>query len=607
MAKIVAVTGCPTGIAHTRMAEEALKKTAQIMGHEIKVETQGAEGARNVLSDQDIATADVVIISSDIYVDASRFAGRPMYAVSTSQAIRNTQAVIEDALEEAVTAPKPLAAEVQPQEVEAPAVSLEQAAGSRYIVAITSCPTGIAHTFMAAEGVKKGAEALGYQAKVETQGSVGSQNTLTEEDIRRAEVVVIAADTKVNKSRFAGKPIYETSTNAAINNGVQVVKDALAQAQVQAPAGAAGKTDYVSSVSQAKASRSASRTGPYKHLMTGVSYMIPFVVAGGLMIALSFAVGGIYVYEQEGTLGWALFQIGAPSAFALMVPILAGFIAYSIADRPGLAPGMIGGMLAVSTGTGFLGGIIAGFIAGYATDWFNKVIKLPRNLAGLKPVLILPLLGSGVVGLLMLFVIGTPVSIAVEALTAWLTGMQQSSAVILGLILGAMMAFDMGGPVNKAAYTFAVGLLDSNIYLPMAAVMAAGMTPPLGLALSTFLFKNRYSEDEREAGKAAAVLGLSFITEGAIPFAAKDPLRVIPSIMLGSAVTGALSMLFNAQLRVPHGGVFVLPIPNAVTNLGLYVVAILIGTVVTTGALFVLKRPVSEEEEMLAEVEPAVA
>jgi PTS system fructose-specific IIC component len=606
MAKIVAVTGCPTGIAHTRMAEEALKKTAQIMGHEIKVETQGAEGARNVLSDQDIAAADVVIISSDIYVDASRFAGKPMYAVSTSQAIRNTQAVIEDALEEAVTAPKPLAAEAQPQAVEAPAVSPEQAVGSRYIVAITSCPTGIAHTFMAAEGVKKGAEALGYQAKVETQGSVGSQNTLTEEDIRRAEVVVIAADTKVNKNRFAGKPVYETSTNAAINDGVQVVKDALAQAQVQ-ETGAAGKTDYVSSVSQAKASRSASRTGPYKHLMTGVSYMIPFVVAGGLMIALSFAVGGIYVYDQEGTLGWALFQIGAPSAFALMVPILAGFIAYSIADRPGLAPGMIGGMLAVSTGTGFLGGIIAGFIAGYATDWFNKVIKLPRNLAGLKPVLILPLLGSGVVGLLMLFVIGTPVSIGVDAMTAWLTGMQQSSAVILGLILGAMMAFDMGGPVNKAAYTFAVGLLDSNIYLPMAAVMAAGMTPPLGLALSTFLFKNRYSEDEREAGKAAAVLGLSFITEGAIPFAAKDPLRVIPSIMLGSAVTGALSMLFNAQLRVPHGGIFVLPIPNAVTNLGLYVVAILIGTVVTAGALYVLKRPVSEEEEMLAEVEPAVA
>ncbi len=460
-----------------------------------------------------------------------------------------------------------------------------------FIVAITSCPTGIAHTFMAAEGLQRGAESLGHTIKVETQGSVGAENTLTAADIAAAELVIIAADTRVDLSRFAGKRIYETSTKAAIHDGAAVVKTALEQAR--AKTASAGAPDLVDQVAAAKAARAAGVAGPYKHLMTGVSYMLPFVVAGGLLIALAFAFGGIYVYEEanRGTLGWALFQIGAPSAFALMVPILAGFIAFSIADRPGLAPGMIGGMLASSTGSGFLGGILAGFIAGYATLWLNRNLNLPKTLAGLKPVLILPLLSSLFVGLLMVYVIGQPVSSALNALTAWLQSMEQSSALALGLILGAMMAFDMGGPVNKAAYTFATGLLASQVTTPMAAVMAAGMTPPLGLALATWLFKDRFGNEEREAGKAAAVLGISFITEGAIPFAAKDPLRVIPSIMVGSAVAGALSMVFGATLAVPHGGIFVLPIPNAVGNLPMYVAAILAGTLVTAGMLYVLKRP----------------
>lgn len=482
---------------------------------------------------------------------------------------------------------------------------------AKKIVAVTSCPTGIAHTFMAAEGIEQGAKALGHDVKVETQGSVGAENELTAADIQEADLVIIAADTKVNLARFAGKPIYQTSTKAAINDGQTVVETALAEAAVQsAPTPEAADADFAESVQRSKTERSASRTGPYKHLMTGVSYMIPFVVAGGLLIALGFAFGGIYVFEEEGTFGQALFQIGAEAGFALMVPILAGFIAYSIADRPGLAPGMIGGILAGITGSGFLGGIIAGFIAGYFTQWLNGVIRLPRNLQGLKPVLILPLISSAVVGLLMIYVIGVPVSAALDAMTAWLTGMQDTSRLLLGVILGAMMAFDMGGPVNKAAYTFSVGLLDSDVFLPMAAVMAAGMTPPLGLALATMLFKNRFTQEEQEAGKAAAVLGISFITEGAIPFAARDPLRVIPSIMIGSAVTGALSMLFDAQLRAPHGGVFVLPIPNAVTNLGLYVVALIVGTVVTAGALFLLKRPVAEvglEVEAEPEVQPVIA
>ncbi len=286
-----------------------------------------------------------------------------------------------------------------------------------------------------------------------------------------------------------------------------------------------------------------------------------------------------------------------------MVPILAGFIAYSIADRPGIAPGMIGGMIASTIGSGFLGGIAAGFLAGYAVKWMSDYIRLPRTLDGLKPVLILPLLGTLVVGLLMYFVVGEPVAVALAAITAWLKGMQGSSAVFLGLLLGAMMAFDMGGPVNKSAYAFATGLIVSEVYAPMAAVMAAGMVPPLGLALATVLFKNRFSLDEREAGGATAVLGISFITEGAIPYAAKDPLRVIPALMIGAAVTGALSMVFGCELRVPHGGVFVLPIPNAVTNLGPYLIAIVVGTLITTGALFFLKRPL----ETPATLKPARA
>jgi len=489
---------------------------------------------------------------------------------------------------------------------------------TKKIVGVTSCPTGIAHTFMAAEGVQRGAEALGYEVKVETQGSVGSQNTLTAEDVRAADLVIIAADTNVDMSRFVGKRVYETSTKAAINDGEAVVKAAMEQASVY---GEAKSADYVSNVQATKAARSAARTGPYKHLMTGVSYMIPFVVAGGLLIAVAFAARGIYAYDATLNLtgetiaatGWTtfwanLFAIGAQGGFGLMVPILAGFIAFSIADRPGLAPGMIGGIIAGITGSGFLGGIIAGFIAGYTVDWLKNTIKLPNSLAGLMPVLILPLLGSIVTGLLMFYVIGTPVSAALDALTEWLNGLQQSSAVVLGLILGAMMAFDMGGPVNKAAYAFSVGLLDSQVYLPMAAVMAAGMTPPLGLALASFLFKNKFTADEREAGKAAAVLGISFITEGAIPFAARDPFRVIPSIMVGSAITGALSMVFGAALRVPHGGVFVLPIPNAVSNLGLYIVAIVVGTLVTTGMLYLLKKPISEVAmETVEEPQAAIA
>jgi PTS system fructose-specific IIC component len=595
MAKIVAVTGCPTGIAHTVMAAEALRKTADVMGHTITVETRGAEGAQNVLSPADIAAADVVIISSDIYLEMDRFAGKPVLAVTTSEAIRKTRAVIENALAEAAdTGPIPAPAD------QAERAAAETAEGPKRLVAVTSCPTGIAHTFMAAEALRKAAVSLGHQIKVETQGSVGAKNVLSAEEIQAADAVIIAADAYVDKLRFAGKRLYETSTKAALHEGAMVIQAALDLPQPP-------KGEYIEKVKELKKARSATRSGPYKHLMTGVSYMLPVVVAGGLLIALAFAFGGIYAGKAEGTFGWALMQIGGSTAFALFVPVLGGFIAYSIADRPGLAPGLIGGMLATTVGAGFLGGIVAGFIAGYVTLLLNAKIKLPDNLQGLKPVLILPLISTLIVGLLMIYVVGPPVGRALSALTSWLTGLQEGSAILLGLILGAMMAFDMGGPVNKAAYTFSVGLLASKIYAPMAAVMAAGMVPPLGLALAATLFKNRFTADERETSKAAFVLGISFITEGAIPYAARDPFRVIPGIMIGGAVTGALAMLFGAHLLVPHGGIFVLMIPNAVTHLALYVLAIVVGTLVTAGALFFLKRPVLEPESGLSAVQAEAA
>jgi PTS system fructose-specific IIC component len=464
------------------------------------------------------------------------------------------------------------------------------------LVAITACTTGIAHTFMAAQELQRAAQEQGDTIRVETQGAVGAENTLTPAEIAGADAVIIAADTKVDLSRFAGKPIYETSTNAAINDGQAVVKNALAKA-ASGPAPQARQADYMAEVQAGKAKQKRSITGAYKHLLTGVSYMIPFVVAGGILIALGFAVGGVNVDKATSGLGWALFTIGAKGAFVLFVPILAGYIAYSIADRPGLAPGMVGGLLSTTViGAGFLGGMLAGFLAGYTVYWLNRLIKLPRNLVGLMPVLILPVLSVLIVGLLMIFVVGPPVDLINTALINWLSGMTTGNAIVLGLIMGGMMAVDMGGPVNKAAYAVAIALLASKVYGPMAAVMAAGMTPPLAIGLATYLFKDRWTPQEREAGKSVWVLGLAFITEGAIPYAAEDPIRVIPSCIVGSAVAGGLSMLFGCQLRVPHGGIFVVFIPGVVSNLPMYLLAIVIGALVSTAALFILKRSVTQRE-----------
>ncbi|WP_284646358.1 fructose-specific PTS transporter subunit EIIC [Paenibacillus silviterrae] len=455
------------------------------------------------------------------------------------------------------------------------------------ILAVTACPTGVAHTYMAAESLSRTAKEKQIPIKVETRGAVGVENELTPEEIAEAHAIIVAADTDVLESRFAGKPVVKVPVAQAIKNPAGLLEEALNKEA------ASVSEDFAKKVEESKSKRSAGRTGAYKHLMTGVSNMLPLVVAGGLLIALSF-VFGIEAFKQEGTLAAALMNIGGGAAFALMVPILAGFIAFSIAEKPGLAPGLVGGMLATQTGAGFLGGIIAGFLAGYVAKWLKDYIKLPRNLEGLKPILIIPLLATGITGLLMIYVIGTPVKAIMDALTLWLKSLGSTNAVLLGLLLGAMMAFDMGGPLNKAAYTFAIGLLASNIYGPMAAVMAAGMTPPLGLWLATLIGPKKFTKEERDAGKAASVLGISFITEGAIPFAASDPLRVIPSIVAGSALTGALSMFFGATLRAPHGGIFVLLIPNAVTQLLFYVISIAAGMLLTALLLNILKKPIQE-------------
>lgn len=448
-------------------------------------------------------------------------------------------------------------------------------------VAITSCPTGIAHTYMAAEALSIAAKELGHEIKVETQGSVGAENVIEASDLKGVKAVIIAADTKVDKSRFAGLPIIEIPVKEAIKDAKGIINRA-----------AAAKADNLGAkVAEIKAQEKESRTGVYKHLMTGVSFMIPFVVAGGILIALGFVFGGIYVYENTGSLGEIIFSTGK-AAFALMVPVLGGYIAYSIADRPGIVPGFVGGWLASTIGAGFLGALLAGFIAGYVVVFIKKLIKLPKSLEGLMPILIIPVLSTLIIGLIMMY-LGSPITALNTAMSNALTSLNSGSKVLLGLVIGLMMAFDMGGPVNKAAYVFGTATIATaagGASPIMAAVMAAGMTPPLGIALATVIAKKKFNPAEKEAGKAAWALGVSFITEGAIPFAAADPVRVIPSIMAGSAVTGMLSMLFNCTLKVPHGGLFVLAIPGVVGNLGMYIVSIVAGTVITALVLSVLKK-----------------
>ncbi|QBG88591.1 PTS fructose transporter subunit IIC [Xanthomonas oryzae] len=559
------------------LAAEALRRAATAAGRSVTIEIRSDQGVLGALPSELASGATQILVVGDADADTARFGDAQLVRLSLGAVLDDPAAALNQ-----------LAA---PAAATASTGAGGESASSKRIVAITSCPTGIAHTFMAAEGLQQAARKLGYQMRVETQGSVGAQDALTDDEIRNADVVIIAADREVDLARFGGKRVFKSGTKPAINDGPALINKALADASVQG-----GATPATGTAASATASKGNSRTGAYKHLMTGVSFMLPFVTAGGLLIALAFALGGIYAGDDahQGTLAWSLFQIGAKAGFTLMVPALAGYIAYSIADRPGIAPGMIGGLVAANLNAGFLGGIIAGFIAGYGVAALNRTITLPRNLEGLKPVLILPVLGTLLVGLAMMYVFGQPVADLLAWLTAWLRGMQGSSALLLGLLLGGMMAFDMGGPVNKAAYAFSTGLIASQVYTPMAAAMVAGMTPPLGIALATWVFRNRFTAEERGSATAAGVLGLAFVTEGAIPYAARDPLRTIPALVIGSAVAGAISMTAGAELKAPHGGIFVLLIPNAVTHLLNYVLALVVGVVVTAIALRLLKKPVAD-------------
>ncbi|UFN51202.1 fructose-specific PTS transporter subunit EIIC [Roseomonas sp. OT10] len=577
MTRLTAVIRHPASAPHAAMAAEALREAAERAGLELTLDTDGTAAP----------AGGAVLLVGEATELAARYAGQPLIATTVVEAIRHPEAALRAAASLA-TLPRPAVAPVASPVAAAPAAGVvpaaAPAAGPRKLVAITACPTGIAHTFMAAAALEKAAAKLGYAVHVETQGSVGAQNALTPEQIAEADAVVIAADTGVDLSRFAGKRVLSAGTKDALHDGGALIARAL-EAPVQGGEAAAG------GASQAAAPAKAKGTGPYRHLMTGVSYLIPLVTAGGLCIALSFAFG-IEAFKVPGTLPAALFDIGAKSALALMVPVLSAYIAFSIADRPGLTPGLVGGMLANLIGAGFLGGIVSGFLAGYVARFLRDRIRLPPSMEGLKPVLVIPLLSTLVVGLLMIYLLGPPIAGLLATLTEFLRSMGTANAVVLGLVLGAMMAVDMGGPVNKAAYAFGVGLLSTETFAPMAAVMAAGMTPPLGIALATFLARNRFTQEERDAGKAAAFLGLSFISEGAIPFAAKDPVRVIPALIAGSAVAGALSMMLGCTLRAPHGGIFVVGIPGAVGNPLGYLVAIVAGTVVTALAMVALKRRV---------------
>ncbi len=479
------------------------------------------------------------------------------------------------------------------------------------LVAVTSCPTGIAHTYMAAEALEQAALAAGHEMTVETQGAGGIE-ALSPETIAAADAVIFAADVEVrDRARFAGKPVVAVSVKAAISDAAGLIRQA-EQAAASGVVSAAAPTGAGGGLAS-KVDRDAPvGTRIRQWLMTGVSYMIPFVAAGGILIALGFmlarfAGGGqgaiavtkipvtdlIQHFDPTSGMQWAalLFQ-GGVAAFGFLVPVLAGFIAFAIADRPGIAPGFVGGALAGVVGAGFLGGLVAGFLAGFIALGISRA-KVPAAVRSIMPVVVTPLVSTLAITVIMLVILGRPLSSLATGLTNGLDSLSGSSIVVLGVVLGLMMAFDMGGPVNKVAYTFATTGLTAEAIASggtqltvMAVVMAAGMTPPLGLALATVVRKNLFSDAERENGKAAWLLGASFITEGAIPFAAADPLRVIPSIMIGSGITGGLVAAFGSELAAPHGGIWVTPLIHGIPG---YLAAIVIGTVVTTALVSVLK------------------
>lgn len=479
--------------------------------------------------------------------------------------------------------------------------------GQKKILAVTGCPTGIAHTFMAAEALEKSAKKKGCFIKVETRGSGGAKNVLTEDEIREADCIIVAADTNVPMDRFDGKKLIEVPVSDGISKADDLIERAMA-----------GNANVFKGNGSSDSSKEKAGGGVghqiYKHLMNGVSHMLPFVVGGGILIAIAFLIDGLSIdlnnipkdlIDQYGSIdavksnfgtltsAAALFKGIGNLAFGFMLPILAGFIAMSIADRPGLAVGFVGGAIAANGTSGFLGALVAGFLAGYIVKLLMIICeKLPKALDGLKPVLIYPVVGILTVGVLMTYAIEPVIGMLNTALNNGLASMNGASSVVLGLILGGMMAVDMGGPFNKAAYVFGTASIAAGNYNIMAAVMIGGMVPPCAIALATLLFKNKFTAEERKSGPTNFVMGLAFITEGAIPFAAADPLHVLPSCIIGSAAAGALSMAFNCTLMAPHGGIFVFPV---VGNAVMYLVALVIGTIVSAVLLGLLKKKVDPE------------
>lgn len=612
--KFVGVTSCPTGIAHTYMAAEALEQAAKDAGHEMIVETQGSAGS-SPIPQATIDAADAVIFAHDLEVrDAGRFAGKPTIDVGVKKAISDGPALIQQAVEAAGTASR--------------AAGAAGASGggekAYHFVGVTSCPTGIAHTYMAAESLEQAAKDAGYTMTVETQGSAGSE-PLSQEEIDRADAVIFAHDLEVkDRGRFAGKPTIDVGVKKGISDGPALIQQAVdairagggAAAPVAAGTAAAGASASSGLTTKSAADEAHVGVKIRQWLMTGVSYMIPFVAAGGILIALGFMFAQIAagengvidvtkftldasatgtpilqnIFEPLNLMHWAalLFWVGK-AAFGFLVPILSGFIAFGIADRPGLVPGITGGAIASLMGAGFLGGIATGFIAGFTARWIAGW-KVHKGVRGVMPVVVIPLLSTLVTGGVMVLLLGRPIKALMDAMGNGLNSLAAGGGIVaLGAVLGLMMGFDLGGPVNKTAYTFATAGLAQSGNVPlqiMAAVMAAGMVAPLGMALATAVRPTLFTPAEKENGRAAWLLGFSFISEGAIPFAAADPARVIASSMVGSAVTGGLVMLFGNTLRAPHGGLWVTPL---ISNPLMYLVAIAIGAAVTAGLVIVLK------------------
>ena len=464
------------------------------------------------------------------------------------------------------------------------------------ILAVTACPTGIAHTFMAAESLEQHAKKRGISIKVETNGSGGAKNVLTADEIAKADGIIVAADKNVAMARFDGKHVVITKVADGINKADELIDKALGG---KAPIYHAKAGEQAGDAGGGVENESIGRQ-VYKHLMNGVSHMLPFVIGGGILIAISFLIDGASVdlnslpAEERGKFGSitpaaATFMGIGGASFGFMLPVLAGFISMSIADRPGLAAGFVGGALSASNGSGFLGALLAGFIAGFAVNWLKKALNvLPPSLEGTKPILFYPLLGVLIIGLICNFVIGPPVSGINEALKNTLGGMDPSAKLVMGAVIGGMMAIDMGGPLNKAAYVTGVGLLADGNYYVIAAAMAGGMVPPIAIALSTMFFKNKFTKNEQKTAPTNIIMGLSFITEGAIPFAAGDPLHVIPACAVGSAIAGALVMMFDCTLMAPHGGIFVVP---TIGNPMMYLVSIIVGSVVGCVILGLIRKP----------------